>query len=205
MKLIIKYFTCEGRFSCLYTYHIRLLMHFTRVRMMNLPYFICKNIEKMAHYGQRKPFPQQLNIIYHFSLIKIVVLHQLSLLNIPWDTFIAHEIFKGPQVIPSVPQEERGGHQDSQVFMRLKLQVCQCLSPMREAQGGFFLPPGKYYLHQRWKGSRFLHQTTGKCYLHQGWKGLCLLLQLYRLASSQREKTNGNQTCMRRSFLKGKT
>ena len=41
MKLIMKYFSCEGRFSHLYAYHIRLLMHFTRVRMMNLPYFIC--------------------------------------------------------------------------------------------------------------------------------------------------------------------
>ena len=40
MKLIIKYFTSQGRFSHLYTYHVRLLMHFTRVRMMNLPYYI---------------------------------------------------------------------------------------------------------------------------------------------------------------------
>lgn len=29
-------------------------------------------------------------------------------MNIAWDTFIAHEIFKGPQVIPLVPQEEGG-------------------------------------------------------------------------------------------------
>lgn len=41
MKLIMKYFSCEGRFSCLYAYHIRLLMHFTRVRMMNIPYSFC--------------------------------------------------------------------------------------------------------------------------------------------------------------------
>ena len=47
MKLIMKYFSCEGRFSRLYAYHIRLLMHFTRVRMMNLPFFICRNIERM--------------------------------------------------------------------------------------------------------------------------------------------------------------
>ena len=31
MKLIVQYFSCEGRFSCLYTYHVHLLMHFTRV------------------------------------------------------------------------------------------------------------------------------------------------------------------------------
>ena len=40
MKIIMRYFTCEGRFSKLYTYHIRLLMHFTRVRMLNIPYFL---------------------------------------------------------------------------------------------------------------------------------------------------------------------
>lgn len=48
MKIIIKYFTCEGRFSRLYAYHIRLSMHFTKVRMMNIPYFMFRNIEKMA-------------------------------------------------------------------------------------------------------------------------------------------------------------
>ena len=37
MKLIMKYFSCEGRFSRLYAYHIGLLMHFTKLRMMNLP------------------------------------------------------------------------------------------------------------------------------------------------------------------------
>jgi len=50
MKIIMKYFTCEGKFSRLYTYHIRLLMHFTRVMMLNLPYFLFKNIENMAHF-----------------------------------------------------------------------------------------------------------------------------------------------------------
>ena len=50
MKLIMKYFSCEGRFSRLYAYHIRLLMHFTRVWMMNLPFFTCGNIERMRNF-----------------------------------------------------------------------------------------------------------------------------------------------------------
>ena len=41
MKLTMKHFNYEGWFSCLCAYHIRLLMHFTRVRMMNLLYFMC--------------------------------------------------------------------------------------------------------------------------------------------------------------------
>jgi len=72
MKLIIKYFTCEGRFSRLYAYHIRLLMHFTKVRMMSIPYFICKNIERIIVIAKRKPYPHQLNSIYHFLSSKLL-------------------------------------------------------------------------------------------------------------------------------------
>ena len=115
MKIIVKYFTCEGRFSRLYAYHIRLLMHFTRVRMMDLPFFMFQNIEKIAHYVKKKPYPQQMNRIYHFSLIKIIVLHQLNRLNIPWKTFISHEFFKGPQIFSSVHQEEGGPSRHEQV------------------------------------------------------------------------------------------
>jgi len=53
MKIIMKYSTCEGRFSKLYTYHIRLLMHFTRVKLLNLPYLLFRNIENMAHFLQK--------------------------------------------------------------------------------------------------------------------------------------------------------
>ena len=73
MRLIMKYFSCEGRFSRLYAYHIRLLMHFTRVRMMSLPFFICNKIEKMKKFMQRKTPRQQLSSVYHFALIRILV------------------------------------------------------------------------------------------------------------------------------------
>ena len=54
MRLIMKYFSCEGRFSHLYAYHIRLLMQFTRVQMINLPFFMCNNIEKMKNFMHHK-------------------------------------------------------------------------------------------------------------------------------------------------------
>lgn len=108
MKLIIKYFSCEGRFSFLYSYHIRLLMHFTRVRMMNLPYFMCQNIEKMTTLLQKKTPQQQYNNVYHFSLIKIVVMHQLGLQDISWEDFISHEFFTAPQVPPEAFHETGG-------------------------------------------------------------------------------------------------
>jgi len=96
MKLIMKYFSCEGRFSRLYAYHIRLLMHFTRVWMMNLPFFICRNIERMNNFMQHKTPQQQLNSVYHFSLIRILVDHQLGLQGIAWEDFISRDFFNTP-------------------------------------------------------------------------------------------------------------
>ena len=93
MKLIIRYFSCEGRFSRLYAYHIRLLMHFTRVKMMNIPYFMCQKIERMTTLVQKKTAEQQYNSIYHYALIKIIVVHQLGLQGITWEDFISCEFF----------------------------------------------------------------------------------------------------------------
>lgn len=108
MKLIIKYFSYEGQFSRLYAYHIKLLMHFTRVRMMNLPYFMCRNIENMTTLVQQKTPQQQFNSKYHFTLIKIVVMHQLGLQGISWEDFIYHVFFMAPQVPPETFHEIGG-------------------------------------------------------------------------------------------------
>ena len=49
MNNIMKYFTCEGRFSRLYSYHIRLLMHFTVVKFLNIPHYLFRSIDKMGY------------------------------------------------------------------------------------------------------------------------------------------------------------
>ena len=55
MKIIMKYFTCEGRFSRVYAYHVQLLMHFTRAQLLNLPFFLHRSIENMASTIQKRP------------------------------------------------------------------------------------------------------------------------------------------------------
>ena len=47
MLVIMKYFTCEGRYSRLYTYHVR-LMNFTGVKVLKFPYYIYMSMEKMS-------------------------------------------------------------------------------------------------------------------------------------------------------------
>ena len=97
MLVIMKYFTCEGRYSRLYTYHVRLLMHFTGAKVLNLPYYLYRSIEKMSSIFQRRNHPQKMHSLFHHSLIKMVVLHQLEQQGIPWDVFITHEVFTNPQ------------------------------------------------------------------------------------------------------------
>lgn len=62
----------------------------------------------MTTLVHRKPPWQHYNNIYHFSLIKIVVLHHLGLQNISWEDFISDEVFTGPQVPPAAFHETSG-------------------------------------------------------------------------------------------------
>jgi hypothetical protein len=80
LKVIIKYFTCEGRFDRLYPYHIRLLMHFTGKNPLNLPFFLCRSLGKMADNVQAQT-DQLWNNLFHFSLIKMLVVEELRHLN----------------------------------------------------------------------------------------------------------------------------
>ena len=77
MRVIMKYFTCEGRLSRLYSYHIRLLMHFTRVKMLHFTYYLYMSIDKMSYIVRKRDFPHHMQILFHHSLIKVVVMHQL--------------------------------------------------------------------------------------------------------------------------------
>ena len=102
----MKYFTFKGSFSHLYSYHIHLLMHFTRVRMLHIPYYLFRSIEKMAYIVKTRDYKQKMQSLFHHSLIKMVVMHQLQQENIPWDTLITNEVFTTPpghhqQDIPS--------------------------------------------------------------------------------------------------------
>lgn len=93
MKIIMKYFSCEGRFSRVYSYHIRLLMLFTRVKILNIAYYLFRSVDKMSYIAQKREPKDQMKSLFHHALIKIIVLYHLKELNIAWSTFIANPIF----------------------------------------------------------------------------------------------------------------
>ena len=71
----------------------------------------------MTTLVQHKTPQQQFSSIYHFSLINIVVIHQLGLQGITWEDFISHEFFIAPQGPPEVlhetgePSYQHEGHE----------------------------------------------------------------------------------------------
>jgi hypothetical protein len=70
-----------------YSYHIRLLMHFTGKNPLNLPLFLYRSLGKMAESVQAKA-DQPRNNLFHFSLINMLVVEELIRLNKDWNSFL---------------------------------------------------------------------------------------------------------------------
>jgi hypothetical protein len=106
----MNYFTCEGIFSKLYKYHVRLLIHFTGLKPLNLSYYLYKSLDKMVEKVQHRISDHQASLFHH-ALIKIIVLHKLAQMNITWETFIHSNVFLSSasqptsQSTPSTPSK----------------------------------------------------------------------------------------------------
>jgi hypothetical protein len=48
LRVIQRFFKCEGRFTRVYQYHIRILMHFTGRKALNIPYYLFRILGKMV-------------------------------------------------------------------------------------------------------------------------------------------------------------
>ena len=73
MLLILKKFiTCEGRFGCMYVYHINLLMNFLENGNINLHFFLLNSLSRMASNVQKKIESLE-TTMYHHGLVKILV------------------------------------------------------------------------------------------------------------------------------------
>jgi hypothetical protein len=87
LKIIQRYFTCEGRFNMLYQYHIRLVLHFTGKDEMNIPFYLLRSMVKMSDKVQEKSKVVDTSF-FHSGLIRMLVMEELMKRNIPWDQFI---------------------------------------------------------------------------------------------------------------------
>ena len=67
-----KYITCEGRYRVFYTYDCFLLFHLCSGRLLNMPFYLLRIVQNMAHYARMSQ--HQLASITDHGLIKLLVL-----------------------------------------------------------------------------------------------------------------------------------
>jgi hypothetical protein len=104
LRIIQRYFTCEGRFNTLYQYHIRLLLHFTGKIEMNIPYYLLRSIGKMSDKIQSKSKDVDISI-FHSGLIRMLVSEELGKKDISWEHFAIASHFKLD--IAATPQSQK--------------------------------------------------------------------------------------------------
>lgn len=69
--------TCEGRYAVIFIYHVRLLSHLFEDRRINIPHLLRLSLYKMAT-GVQFESKNPKTPIYHHSLIKMIVVAELS-------------------------------------------------------------------------------------------------------------------------------
>jgi hypothetical protein len=72
LMVIRKYFTYERRFDKIHPHHIRLLMHFTGRRPLNLPFFLHQSLREMVANVHVEANQSKKNLS-HISLIKFLI------------------------------------------------------------------------------------------------------------------------------------
>ena len=84
--VIQNYFTYEGIFHMVYSYHLRLLLHFVGKRSLDFPFYLYKSLGKMSDKVQIKTKGNETSLFHH-GLIKLLVLEELRRLDRDWISF----------------------------------------------------------------------------------------------------------------------
>jgi len=87
LKIIQRFFTCEGRYDTVRQYHFRLLLHFTGREMLDIPFYLYRSLGKMSDKIQKMPQTAEKHL-FHFGLMKLLVLEELRKLGRDWNTLL---------------------------------------------------------------------------------------------------------------------
>ena len=99
LMIIQKYFTCEGRFHMVYSYHLMLLLHFVGKRSLDLPFYLYRHLGKMSDKVQVKTKGNE-TFLFNHGLIKLLVLEELKRLGRDWTSFLFMRGFEVDVVTP---------------------------------------------------------------------------------------------------------
>jgi hypothetical protein len=81
--------TCEGRYGLVFLYHLCLLMNFMGYPL-NMPFYFQRSLYKMSKRFKREKADSSL---FHHGLIRLIIVHYLSLHGDSWQAFIARNGF----------------------------------------------------------------------------------------------------------------
>jgi hypothetical protein len=93
LAIIKQFVTCEGRYGLVFLYHLRMLMNFIDFPL-NMPHYLLHSLYKMAKHYKREKADSSL---FHHCLIKIIVVHHLSLSGDYWQDFLLRNGFATPE------------------------------------------------------------------------------------------------------------
>ena len=77
----------------MYSYHFKLLLHFTRKISLDLPFYLFRSLGKMSDKIQLKKEACETSLFHHV-LIKLIVLSELQKIGREWSTFLFMTGFK---------------------------------------------------------------------------------------------------------------
>jgi len=77
LSCIQRYFTYEGRYHKVYSYHFKILLHFSGIISLDLPFFLFQSLGKMSDKVQLKKEACETSLFHH-GLVKLTVLHELQ-------------------------------------------------------------------------------------------------------------------------------
>jgi hypothetical protein len=90
LPMITKQFvTCDGMYGLIFMYHLRLLMIFMGFEL-NMPHYLHRSLFKMAKRYKRN---QADTSLFHFGLIKMLMVYELGLRHDYWETFLKRNGF----------------------------------------------------------------------------------------------------------------
>jgi hypothetical protein len=103
MFILQKHVTCEGRYGLVFYYHLRLLLHFVKGYEINMSFYLLSSLKKMVLtiYKSSRNVERSL---YHYGLIKLLIVAKLQQLDDTWDDFLLRNRF--------LETEEEIGHED---------------------------------------------------------------------------------------------
>ena len=105
LTCIQKYLTCEGRYNKVYSYHFKLLLHFTGKVSIDLPFYLFRSLSKMCDKVQLSKEDCETSLFHH-GLIKLLVLDGLQKVDRDWNSFICMAGFKSQTSLTPLPARD---------------------------------------------------------------------------------------------------